>query len=101
MDLAINRIYNLPAVSVDTTALGTFLITTAQVEAAPAGVVCVTILSDVNIALVDGTANGTYANSPFRCWAGVERVMLWSGGPLKAISSAGTATVAVGLGCRQ
>lgn len=101
VDLSVNRIYNLAAVSVPSTALGTALITSAQQEAAPKGVVCVTILADQNIALVDGTATGTYANSPFKCYAGVERTMLWSGGELKAIAESTTATVAVGLGCRQ
>ena len=98
---AVNRIHNLPAVNVDTTALGTVLITSAQLEAAPPGVVCVVILPSVDIALVDGTATGTYANSPFYCPAGIPTTMLFTGGPLKAISASGTASVKVGLGCRQ
>lgn len=101
VDLAINRVYNIPAVSVDTTAGGTFLVTTAQLEAAPKGIVCVVILPSVDIALVDGGSDGTYANSPFMCPAGIPTVQLWSGGPLKAISSSGTSTVKVGLGLRQ
>lgn len=95
----VNRIINKAAVSVDTTALGTHLLTSA--EQATQGMACIVVNPSVDIALVDGTATGTYANSPFVCPAGANTVILHNGGPLKAISSSGTSTVKVGIGVRQ
>jgi hypothetical protein len=94
-----NRIISSATVSVPTTAGGTNLLTSAQ--QATAGLCEVHIRSDVDIAIVDGGSDGTYANSPIRLTAGVWYEKKHLGGPLKAISSAGTATVQVALGVTQ
>ena len=94
-----NRIINLATVSVPTTAGGTHLLTSAQ--QATDNLCEVHIRSDVAIAIVDGGADGTYANSPDRLEAGVWYVKRHLSGPIKAISSSGTATVQVALGVTQ
>ena len=49
----------------------------------------------VDIAIVDGSATGTVANSPIYCLASVATVIPHKRGQLKAISTSGTATVKV------
>jgi hypothetical protein len=94
-----NRTINAATVPVGTTAGGTHLLTDAQ--QATDGLCEVHLRSDVDIAIVDGGSDGTYANSPIRLTAGVWYEKKHLGGPLKAISSSGTATVQVALGVTQ
>jgi hypothetical protein len=96
------QITNLSTASVDTTAGGTFILT-AQEASDNQGMVCVIVNPDVDISLVDalGTAAatpGTVANSPLVCPAGVPTVIAHRSGPLKAISTSGTATVKRAIG---
>ncbi len=105
------QITNLATVSVDTTAGGTIILTLAQAQSATAaGMNALVINPSVEIALVDsggsspaspvtGAVVGTYANSPFICPAGVSTVVQHRSGLVRAISSAGTSTVKVGVGC--
>lgn len=101
------QIINLNTVNVDTTAGGTFLLTSDQALATQArGMTCVVVNPSVDIALVDASGTspvppgvaGTYANSPLICPAGVPTTIAHRAGPMKAISSSGTATVKVAVG---
>lgn len=99
MDRIANRTINLPTVSVGTTAGGTSLLTSSQ-QATP-GLCEVYLRTDVAAAIVDGGSDGTYAKSPIRLEPGIWYTKKHLGGSLKAISSAGTATVQVALGVVQ
>lgn len=90
---SLDKFTNKATVSVPSTALGTNLLTQAEYE--QANLQGVTLLSDQDIALVDGTALGTYANSPFKIPAGVVTPIIHKAGPLKAIASSTTANVCV------
>ena len=104
------RVVNFATVSVDTTAGGTEIFSSAQARIATTeGMDCVVINPSVEIVLINahgsspqssipGSITGTYANSPFTCPAGVPTVVLHRSGPLRAISSSGTATVKIGVG---
>ena len=101
------KVVNLPTVAVDTTAGGTEIFSAAAARiAASEGLMAVLINPSVDIALVDpdgtilstqipGAVAGTYANSAATCPAGVATTVLHRSGPLRAISSSGTATVKV------
>lgn len=103
------RVVNLATVSVDTTAGGTEVFSSAAARIATTeGMEAIVINPSVDIALVDpggsqissaipGAVVGTYANSPFYCPAGVPTVILHRSGPIRAISSSGTSTVKVGV----
>lgn len=101
------QIINLATVNVDTTAGGTFILTSQQaLDAQGRGMTAVVVNPSVDIALVDASGNspvppgvvGTYANSPFVCPANTPTVITHRAGPLKAISSAGTSVVKVAVG---
>lgn len=91
------RIVNMATVSVATTAGGTALLTAAQ--GATLGMQCVIVNPDVDIVLVDNQSVGTVANSPLVCPAGAATTIAHRAGVLKAISTSGTATVKVAIGC--
>lgn len=102
---------NLATVSVLTTAGGTeILSSTAAQEATTSGLVAALIYPSVEIRLVDaggsspvfagkitGAIAGTGTNSAAVCPAGQNTTVLHRGGPLRAISPSGTATVAITL----
>lgn len=90
---SLDKVVNKAAVSVPSTALGTDLLTQAEYE--KANLQGVQVFSDNDIAIVDGAALGTYANSPHRIPANVSVTILHKAGPLKAIASSTTASVAV------
>ena len=99
------QIRNLATVSVATTAGGTYILTPQEAaEGMTSGMTYVVVNPDVDIVLVDplGTAAavpGTVANSPLVCPAGSPTTILHRSGPLKAISTSGTATVKRSIGC--
>ena len=105
------NVNNFATASVVATAGGTeILSSTLATAAATAGMNCIVINPSVDIALVDaggaspisqlpGAVAGTYANSPLTIFAGVPTTVLHRGGPIRAISSSGTATVKWALGC--
>lgn len=105
---------NLATVSVDTTAGGTVVFSAAQARVATSyGMEAVAINPSVdcvviddsggtawsNMPKLDGTASGavvgTAANSPWTCSAGIPTIILHRGGPIRLISTAGTATVKI------
>jgi hypothetical protein len=102
------RVVNFATVSVDTTAGGTELFSSAQARIATTeGLEAIVVYPSVEIELVDadglnvsssipGAVVGTATNSPFVCPANVPTVILHRSGPVRAISSVGTATVRVG-----
>ena len=100
------QIINLATASVATTAGGTYVLTAEEAaKGLQNGMTCVVLNPDVDIVLVDplGTAAevaGTVANSPWVCPAGVPTVIAHRSGPLKAISTSGTATVKRSIGCQ-
>lgn len=94
----LNAIKCYPTVSVPTTALGTDLLTAAQIGDLGVRARSLTINSSADIALVDGGSDGTYANSPWKIPANAVATFPYNGGPVRAISSSGTATVCVGVG---
>ena len=103
------QVVNLATVSVATTAGGTEIFSSAAARIATSeGMNCLVINPSVDIALVDaggtlpssnipGAIEGTVANSPFVCPAGVPTVVLHRGGAVRAIASA-TSTVKIGVG---
>lgn len=103
------RVVNLPTVAVDTTAGGTEIFSVAAARIATSeGMEAIVVNPSVDIALVaasgstvsssvPGAVVGTYANSPFYCPANVATVIMHRSGPVRAISSAGTSTVKVGV----
>lgn len=103
------KITNFATVPVDTTAGGTEILSIAAAKAATTdGMEAVIIEPSVDIMLVDaggatplstipGAVAGTAANSAARCPANVGTTVMHRGGPLRAISSAGTSTVKVTL----
>lgn len=99
------QILNLPTASVPTTAGGTFILTAAEAaDGLARGMTCVVINPDVDIVLVDSQGSaagvpGTVANSPWVCPAGTPTVIQHRSGPIKAISTSGTATVKRSIGC--
>jgi hypothetical protein len=101
------QILNLATASVDTTAGGSFVLTAAEATLGVSqGMTCVVVNPSVDIVLVDGGGTspapggvaGTVANSPWVCPAGVPTVITHRSGPLKAISTSGTATVKRSIG---
>jgi hypothetical protein len=92
---------NYAAVSVPSTALGTDLLSAAERAALGALARAIVITPTQNIALVDGTATGTYANSGRKIPAGATATVEYFGGPIKAIAESTTATVAVEVGLTQ
>lgn len=98
------QIINLATVAVETTAGGTFVLTVDEgKEGTTRGMTCVVLNPSVDIALVDAqglntVTPGTVANSPFVCPAGVPTIIEHRAGPLKAISTSGTATVKRAIG---
>lgn len=99
------QIINMGLVSIPTTAGGTDLITSDQARAATSqGMYCVGITPSVDIVLVDNqgiaaAVPGTAANSPWTCPAGVTTTVGHTSGALRAISTSGTASVKVSIGC--
>ena len=99
------QIINLPTASVDTTAGGTLVLTAAEAaDGVSRGMTCVVLNPDIDIVLVDNQGSaavtpGTVANSPWVCPAGVPTVIEHRSGPLRAITSSGTATVKRSIGC--
>lgn len=99
------QVINLATASVDTTAGGTYILTVDEAnDGASRGMTCVVVNPDVDIVLVSAQGNaartpGTVANSPWVCPAGVATVISHRSGPLKAISTSGTATVKRSIGC--
>ena len=92
------QIKNYATVSVDTTAGGTVVITDAQMQAARnalGGVQCLLINPSVDCVVVDGTADGTVANSPATILANTPNVVMHTSGPLRLLSTSGTATVKI------
>lgn len=92
------RVVNLPGPITVLAASATTIVTDAQMQAA-SGAVCVVVEPTVDIMLVDGTGEGTAANSPFRCLAGVQTVISHRSGPLLAIALVTDSTVKVAIGC--
>ena len=111
------KVVNLATVAVDTTAGGTEIFSSGQARIATSeGMGCIVINPSVDIVLVDagglqpssqipnlagtgmGAVAGTATNSPFVCPAGVPTVVLHRSGPVRAISTAGTSTVKIGVG---
>lgn len=99
------QIINLATASVDTTAGGTFVLTVDEAnDGVQRGMTCVVLNPSVDIVLVDNQGSaaavpGTVANSPWVCPAGVPTVISHRSGPMKAISTSGTATVKRSIGC--
>lgn len=103
------QIVNLATVTVDTTAAGSEILSSALATTAMSnGMNCIVINPSVDIVLVDaggaspnpnipGAVVGTVANSPFVCPANIPTVVLHRGGAVRGISS-GSATVKRGLG---
>lgn len=103
------KVVNLATVTVDTTAGGTEIFSSAAAKIATTeGMGCVIIEPTIDIFLVDpggaqissaipGAVVGTAANSACRCPAGVPTTILHRSGPLRAIGSAST-TVKVTVG---
>ena len=89
------RIVNTALVSVLTS-------TTALLTAAQTGIadmLCVIVNPSVDIVIVDNQSIGTVANSPLVCPAGAPTIIAHRAGVLKAISTSGTASVKVAIGC--
>lgn len=112
------QVVNLATVSVATTAGGTEIFSSAQARIATSeGMDSLVLNPSVDIVLVDagglqvssriplidgtgqGAVAGTVANSPFVCPAGVPTVIQHRSGAVRGISTSGTATVKVGVGC--
>lgn len=91
------RIVSMATASILATGTGSVLVTNDQMRAV-SGAECVIVNPSVDIAIVDGVT-GTVANSPAVCPANVPTVILHRSGPLLALSSSGTATVKVAIGC--
>ena len=90
----------MATVSVPTTAGGTPLLTAAQVaDGIQRGMTCLIINPSVDIVIVDGTALGTVANGAVVMPAGVATPFDHRSGIPLAISTSGTATVKVTIGC--
>lgn len=106
------QVVNIDTASVVATAGGTEILSAANASLAQQqGLNCVVVNPSVDCALVDvgGTSpvwtaalpfavEGTIANSPFVCPAGVPTVIMHRGGPVRMISSSGAATVKRALG---
>lgn len=105
------QVVNLATVSVATTAGGTEIFSSAAARIATSeGMDSLVLNPSVDIVLVDangssvsspipGAVAGTVANSPFVCPAGVPTVIQHRSGAVRGISTSGTATVKVGVGC--
>ena len=103
------KLVNLATVSVATTAGGTEILSEAAARiASTEGLICAIINPSVDIVLVDagglivtsavpGAVAGTVANSAVVCAAGVPNIVIHRAGPLRGISTSGTATVKITL----
>ena len=101
------KVVNFATVSVVATGNGTEIFSVDQARIATSeGLEAIVVEPTVDIMLIDaggaqitsaipGAVAGTVANSPLRCPAGVPTVALHRSGPMRAISSSGTATVKV------
>lgn len=89
------RRINKTAVTVDTTAGGTNLLTTA--EQSTLNMEYVAVNPSVEVFLVG--ASGTAANSPEPLPVGVVTYVRHQAGPLKAITASGSSTVKVAILC--
>ena len=95
--MSLDGFINIAVVTVTSAALGTQLFTQAQLDAYGArgnwqGVV---LQPSGDCYLVDGTALGTVANSPYYVPAGIPKVVNHKCGQLTAISVTGAATMKV------
>jgi len=95
------RWQNYTAVTVPSTAGGTDLLSLAQQKALGMNARAIVITPTQNIALVDGTAAGTYANSGRKILANATATLSYIGGPIKAIAESTSATVAFDVGVVQ
>ena len=105
------KVINLATVTVDTTAGGVEIFSSAAARIATTeGLNCVVINPSVDISLVDagglqissgipGAVVGTVANSPFVCPAGIPTEVKHNSGALRAIAGA-SSTVKIGLGAK-
>lgn len=104
------KVVNFATVAVDTTAGGTELFSSAQARIATSeGMESIFVNPSVDIVLVDaggtivssaipGAIAGTVANSPLVCPASTSTEIAHKSGPVRAISTSGTATVKIAAG---
>ena len=92
---------NYAAVTVSSSALGTDLLSAAERAALGVYARAIVITPTYNIALVDGTATGTYANSGRKIPANTTATLQYFGGPLKAIAESTSAVVSFDVGLVQ
>ena len=103
------KVVNLATVSVPTTAGGTEIFSSEQARIATSeGMKSIIVNPSTDIAIVDaggllvtsaipGAVAGTAANSPFVCPAGIPTEIAHRSGPVRAIATASTSTVKVGV----